>query len=90
MAEKVPDWQRLHQLMLAAGFIEAGRGREYVRLGWPGSAEGRGGLVLSTEPTSPDYDNLLDAAIDELAAARDRGVKAGGILERLVAEGMIT
>lgn len=89
-AEKVPDWRRLHELMLAAGFTEAGRGRGHVRLGWPGSPESRGTLVLCTDPTAPEYLNMLDAALDELAAARDRGAKARDVLEQLRTEGIIT
>ncbi len=90
MTDKVPDWQRIHELMLAAGFTEAGRGRGHVRLGWLGSAEGRGNLVLCTDPTAPEYDNTLDSLLDELAATRDRGRKAGDILARLRTEGVIT
>lgn len=51
-----------------AGFTVAGHGRGYVRMGWPGSAPGRGGLMVPTDDTAPEYREVLDAVKSVLLA----------------------
>ncbi|MEV5819265.1 hypothetical protein AB0L22_08830 [Micromonospora haikouensis] len=68
--------QRLVAALTAAGFTTAGRGRGYVRMGWPGSAELRGNLLIPTDDTAPEYAELLEAVGAQLRRAVRRGEAA--------------
>ncbi|MFI2663243.1 hypothetical protein [Micromonospora carbonacea] len=67
---------RLVAALTAAGFTTAGHGRGYVRMGWPGSAELRGSLLVPTDDTDPEYTDLLAAVRQVLGRAVRRGEAA--------------
>lgn len=67
---------RLVAALTAAGFTTAGRGRGYVRMGWPGTPEPRGNLRVPTDDRYADYPALLAAALGELGDAARRGEAA--------------
>lgn len=68
--------QMLVAALTHAGFTVAGHGRGYVRMGWPGSAPGRGGLMVPTDDTAPKYQEALDAVKATLLAEARRGEAA--------------
>lgn len=70
------DGVRLVAALTAAGFTTAGRGRGYVRMGWPGSPELRGNLCAPTDDRYADYPDLLAAVLAELEYAARRGEAA--------------
>ncbi|MFF0822366.1 hypothetical protein ACFYUR_18550 [Micromonospora haikouensis] len=72
---------RLVAALTAAGFTTAGHGRGYVRMGWPGSAELRGNLMVPTDDTAPEYAELLAAVRQVLERAVRRGEAARHALE---------
>ncbi|MFG1846738.1 hypothetical protein [Micromonospora carbonacea] len=72
---------RLVAALTAAGFTTAGHGRGYTRMGWPGSAELRGSLLVPTDDTDPEYGELLAAVRQVLGRAVRRGEAARRAME---------
>lgn len=67
----------------AAGFVTVGTGRAHVRFAWPGTKgdPGEGTLLVPTDPTAPEYDELRSAVLRQLQAAENRGTAARQVLD---------
>lgn len=83
------DLQALLDVLEAHGFVQVGAGRGYVRFAWPSSDNSKT-LVVATDPTAPEFDDMFDAVITELDRAEKIGVAAGGVIATLQAEGVLT
>lgn len=81
MSDDNNSGSRLVDALTAAGFTVAGRGRGYVRMGWPGSAPGRGSLMVPTDATTPEYTEMLDGVRAVLLAEARRGEAARHALD---------
>ncbi len=79
----VPDWTRVHDLLLTWGFPEAGRQRGGIRFGWPGQEEGRGGLFLPNDPDAPEHAELMTALLATLRLRAKQGNAADDVLSLL-------
>lgn len=67
-----------------AGFVTVGSGRAHVRFAWPGTNGDPGNeatLLVPTDPTAPEYDELRAAVLRQLENARTRGEAAERVLE---------
>lgn len=88
MSEGENDGQRLVAALTAAGFTVAGRGRGYVRMGWPGSPPMRGSLMVPTDDGAPEYAADLAAVKADLVAEARRGEAARRALDLHRMEGI--
>lgn len=71
MAETTPA--RLIAALTASGWTEEGRGRGHVRLRWGANPDS---LVVPTDPTAPEYEVMMTAALATLERAADYGSAA--------------
>ncbi|MEU0078598.1 hypothetical protein ABZY58_11930 [Micromonospora tulbaghiae] len=78
--------QMLVAALTASGFTVAGHGRGHVRMVWPGSDPGRGGLLVPTDGTAPEFQEALDAVKAQLLAGARRGEAARQALDLHVLE----
>lgn len=71
MSKTTPD--RLVAALTAAGWFEEGRGRGHVRLRWGTNPDS---LVVPTDPSAPEYEVMMTAALATLERAADYGSAA--------------
>lgn len=78
------DPHALIAALKAAGFVPVGHGRGHTRFAWPGGLFERTFLVVATDPTAPEFESMMTAALGELEAAAMRGDAALEVLKRVV------
>lgn len=76
MTDKAQAAQRLVEALTAAGFPEAGKGRGYVRFGWPGQEPPYGPLRVPLDGDAPEFGEQWQALLWELERVVARGVAA--------------
>ncbi len=84
VAEATSESPRLVDALLAAGWHVDGRARGYVRLGRPPQP---GTVTVPTDPTAPEYRELMAAAMGYLANLAEAGEAARTVLDAMQREG---
>lgn len=69
--------------LTAAGFATAGRSRGYTSFRWPGGMLVNSLLMVPTDPTAPEFGQIMTAVLLDLEEAAMRGDAARRVLEGL-------
>ncbi len=85
VAEATSESPRLVDALVAAGWHIDGRGHGYVRLGRPPQP---GTVTVPTDPTAPEYRELMAATMGYLANLADAGEAARTVLDAMHREGV--